>query len=109
MTYRWILATPEGKWLAAVNGPSMGRGSSLKAKEDRMLSATLFSSIDANEYSSEDCNIKYVSDNQALIQQCKEHLKFDIPYPNMTLQAEYDIIEQIYQINKLHEITVSFH
>ena len=27
----------------------------------------------------------------------------------MTLQAEYNIIEQIYQINKLHEITASFH
>ena len=109
MTCVWILATPEGTWLAAANGPSMGRGSSLRAEGDGMLSATLFASIIADEYSSETCTIKYISDNQALIRQCEEHLDFEVPYPNLTLQAEYDIIEQIYQINKLHEITASFH
>ena len=76
MTYGWILATPEGKWLAAANGPSMDRGSSLRAEGDGMLSATLFASIIADEYSSETCTIKYISDNQALIRQCEEHLEF---------------------------------
>ena len=74
-----------------------------------MLSATLFASIVADKYSSETCNIKYISDNQALIRQFKEHLEFEVPYPNTTLRAEYNIIEQIYQINKLHEITALFH
>ena len=95
MTYGWILATPERKWLAAANVPSMGRGSSLRAKGDGMLFTTLFASIVAHEYSSE--------------RQCKEHLEFEVPYPNTTLRAEYNIIEQIYQINKLHEITALFH
>ena len=34
---------------------------------------------------------------------------FEVPYLNTTLRAEYDIIEQIYQINKLHEVTALFH
>ena len=109
MTYRWVQATSEGKWLAVANGPSIGRESSLQAKGDRMLSATLFSSIVANKYSSETCNTKYISNNQALIQKYKEHLEFDIPYQNTTLQAEYYIIKQTYQIKKLHEITASLH
>ena len=103
------MATPEGKWLAAANGPSMGKESSLQAKGDGMLSATLFASIVANEYSSETCNIKYFSNNQALIRHYEEHLEIEIPYPNTTLKAEYDIMKQIYQINKLHEILASFH
>ena len=53
-----------------------------------MLSATLFASIVADKYSSETCNIKYISDNQALIRQFKEHLEFEVPYPNTTLRAE---------------------
>ena len=98
MTYGWILATPEERWLAAANGPSMVKGNLLRTKCNRMLSVTLSASIVADEYSSETCNIKYISDNQALIRQCKEHLEFEVPYPNKTLHAEYDIIEQIYQI-----------
>ena len=41
--------------------------------------------------------------------QLPEHLDFEVPYPSTTLRAEYNIIKQIYQINKLHEITASFH
>ena len=48
MMYEWILVTLKGKWLTAANRPSMGRGSSLQAEGDRMLSATLFASIVAN-------------------------------------------------------------
>ena len=67
MTYRWILATPEGNMRAATNGPSIGIGSSLQVKGNGMLSATLFASTVSDKYSSENCNIKYISDNQALI------------------------------------------
>ena len=87
----------------------MEKGSSLQPKGDGILSVTLFAFIVPDEYSSKTCNIKYILNNQALIQQYEEHLEFEIPYPNMTLQVEYDIIKQIYQINKLHEITASFH
>ena len=61
-------------------------------------------SIIADKYPSKNCTIKYILDNFGLIQQKNEHLDYDIPYPNTTLQAEYDIIEHIYQINKLHNV-----
>ena len=85
MSFGWILATPDGIWLAAANGPSMGRGSSLCAEGDGMLSGSLFLSLIADEYPSKQCTIKYISDNFGLIQQNNEHLGYDIPYPNTTL------------------------
>ena len=85
MSFGWILATPDGIWLAAANGPSMGRGSSLRAEGDGMLSGSLFLSLIADEYPSKQCTIKYISDNFGLIQQNTEHLEYDIPYPNTTL------------------------
>ena len=36
-------------------------------------------------------------------------MEYDIPYPNTTLQPEFEIIEQIYLINKIHNIKFSFH
>ena len=47
-------------------------------------------------------------DNFGLIKQNTEHLEYDIPYPNTTLCSEYNIIKQIYQVNKEHNITASF-
>lgn len=109
MSFGWILANPMGHWLSAASGPSMGRGSSLQAEGDGMLSGAIFLSIVAAEYPSEVCSINYVSDNFELIKQNNEHLDFDIPYLNTTLQAEYNIIEQIYRLNKEHGIRSSFH
>ena len=64
----WMDTSNTRKKVACIkNGPSIGRGNSLQAKGNRMLLATLFASIIAEDYSSEDCNIKYISDNAALI------------------------------------------
>lgn len=109
MLFGWILATPDGLWLAAANGPSIGRGSSLCTKGNRMLSSALFLSLIADESPSKQCTIKYISDNFGLIQQNTKHLEYDVPYPNTTIQPEFEIIKQIYCINKLHKIKSSFH
>ena len=107
MSFGWILATLEGDWLAAANGPSMGRGSSLHAEGDGMLSGLLFLLIVADKNPSEQCKVKYILDTFGPIQQNFEHLEYDIPYPNTTLRPEYVIIEKIYWINKEHNIIAS--
>jgi hypothetical protein len=42
MSFKWILATPTGKRLAAAAGPCNGRGNSLQAEGAGMLSVTMF-------------------------------------------------------------------
>ena len=85
MSFGWILATLDGIWLAAANGPSMGQGSSLRAEGDGMLSDSLFLSLIADEYPSKQCTIKYISDNFGFIEQNTEHLEYEITYPNTTI------------------------
>ena len=48
------------------------------------------------------------SDNLELINRSNEHLNYNNPYPNTTLLAKYDIIEQIYLTNKTYNIDASF-
>ena len=93
ISFGWILANPEDYLLAAGSGPIMDWVSSLRVEGEGILSGVFFFSIIAHKYPSTHCTIKYISDNFGLIQKNYKHLDYDIPYPNTTLQSEFEIIE----------------
>ena len=109
ISFGCILENPKGHWMTAASGPSMGWGSLICAEKDCILSGASFLSIIADKYLSKHCTIKYILDNFGMIKQNNKHLEYDIPYPNTTLRAEYDVIEQFYCLKKLHNIKSSFH
>ena len=108
MSFGWVLATSSGTWLAASKGPGSGEGSSLRAEAEGMLSGALCCGIIADEICNPDFQITYICDNNELIRNCEDRLTYNIPFPNTTLRPKFDLIEEIYQVNKKHEIRPSF-
>ena len=108
MSFGWILATPTGVWLASAKGSGSGEGSSLRIEADGMLSGALGCSIMAKEICHPNFQITYICDNQDLIRNCEDRLTYNMPFPNTTLRPEFDLIEEIYQTNKIHQIHSSF-
>ena len=52
------------------------------------------------EYMGQDnLRVHFISDNLGLINRSKDHLTYTIPYVNTTIQAEHDLIEQIYLLS----------
>ena len=108
MSFRSILSTAGGVYLATSYGGCDGRGSLLRAEAVGMLSISLFIALMAKYSKRTNIKIVYVSDNLELINRNKEHLNYTDPYPNNTLAAEFDITEQIYLTNQTYNIEASF-
>jgi len=72
MAFGWILSTPKRERLVAANGPSSGRGSSLRSEADGMLSASLFFAILEEFCDNEMIKAHFVSDNDKLVDRCTE-------------------------------------
>jgi hypothetical protein len=100
MSFGWILATPNGKRLAAAAGPCNRRGNSLRAEGAGMLSVTMFIALIKHYLEIEIMKIVFISDNSELIRRLKVHKQYDEPYPNETLKSEFDVTEQIYRTTK---------
>ena len=99
MSSGWVLSTADGVHLATSYGGCNGRGSLLRAEAVGMLSISLVIALMAKYSNHTNIKIVYVSDNLELINRNKEHLNSKNPYPNDTLSAEFDILEQIYLTN----------
>ena len=108
MAFGWILSTPKGEQLAATNGPSSGRGSSLQSEADGMLSASLFCAILREFCDNETIKAHFVSDNNELVNRCTERQQYEYPWPNTTLEGEWDITEEIYNTHKNNKIEATF-
>ena len=79
MAFGWILSTPKRERLVAANGPSSGRGSSLRSDADGMLSASLFCAILREFCNNEILKAHFVSDNDKLVNRCTERQQYDHP------------------------------
>ena len=80
-------------------GGCNGRGNSLRAEAVGMLLISIFVVLMAKHRNRIDIKIKFVTDNLELVNRSKEHLNYKHPYPNNTVQSEYNITEQIYLTN----------
>jgi len=108
MSFGWIIATPDGRRLAAGCGPCEGRGNSLRSEGAGMLAATLFMAL-ISHHMHHTIKAKCISDNKELIRRMTEHKQYEEPYPNATLASEYDIIEEIYETCKIYKLDTSYY
>ena len=56
----------------------------------------------------QESTVHFISDNFGLINISRDHLTYTIPYVNTTIQAEHDLIEQIYRTNIKYNIKAIF-
>ena len=49
-----------------------------------------------------------MADNDGLIRKEIDHLGYTHPYPNITLEPEFDLVEEIYATHQRYHITASF-
>jgi hypothetical protein len=108
MSFGWIIATPEGRRLAAGCGPCEGRDNSLRSEGARMLAATLFMALILH-HMNHTIKANCISDSTELIRRMTEHKQYEEPYPNATPVSEYDIVEEIYGTCKIYKIKSSYY
>jgi hypothetical protein len=89
-------------------GPCNGRGNSLRAEGAGMLSVTLFLAILIKYLKMTSLNVVCIADNAELIRRCNAHKQYNEPYPNETLQSEFDVTEQIYKTQTEYNINATF-
>jgi hypothetical protein len=102
-TFGWILGTKDGQRLAWCSGPGFGPATSHRAECWGQLSIARFlhhlpkfSSMTYPQH----LQIVPMTDNQGLITSLTKRNAYSTPYPNATLQPDWDLIEEIYTTYK---------
>jgi hypothetical protein len=97
MTFGWIISLPNGQRLARSAGPAYRpSGSSFRAEGYGFLSVSRFL-VRIQEF----CNqqpqwqIQVMTDNQGLLTRIETSLPYVDPFPNSTLQADWDVTNEI--------------
>jgi hypothetical protein len=97
MTFGWILSLPNGRRLARCSGLAYGPyGSSFRAKGYGFLSVLHFL-VRIQEFCDQQptWRIQMMTDNQGLLTRVETSLPFVDPFPNCTLQANWDVTNKI--------------
>ena len=98
-SFGWMLGTKDGQRLAWCNGPGSGPATSHRAECWGKLSVARFlhhlprfSSMTYPQH----LKIISMADNQGLVTTLAKRNEYTTPYPNSTLQSDWDLIEEIY-------------
>jgi hypothetical protein len=109
MCFGWVLSTPTGTRLARCYGLASGPNTSHRAEATGMLAKFRFL-LQLSQFC--DCHqkwhVRYVSDNQGLITQANDRLKYSHSYPNATLAPDWDLVEVIHATNVILKATASY-
>jgi hypothetical protein len=99
----------DGTVLAQCSGPAPGHESSLRSEGHGMLSNVRFLQH-IFEYCEESRArpFRFITDNQGLIGRVMTSLAYDNPYPNSTLAADWDVVNEIVTTLKKMPIEHSF-
>ena len=110
MTFGWIASRPNGTRFARGCGPCDGRPSSLRSEAAGMLAATLFFALlhHWQQLDLPSLEFHFYADNMELIQRQQDHKTYIDPYPNATLKAEFDLVEQIYLTIQKYQLKAIF-
>ena len=110
MAFKWIISTTKGHQLANGQGSCADRPISLCGKASRMLSSSLFITILKNHYHCifQEEQLSFMADNLELITRLKDHRRYINPYPNTTLEAEFDLTEQIHLLHENNQLPSYF-
>jgi len=98
-TFGWILGTTDGQRLAWCSGPGFGPPTSHRAECWGQLSVARFlhhlPKFSSMTYPQQ-LQVVPMSDNQGLMTSLTNRAAYSTPYPNATLQPDWDLIEEIY-------------
>jgi hypothetical protein len=109
MSFGWVLSLHDGTVLAQCSGPAPGHESSFRSEGYGMLSTVRFL-----QHIFEYCHeigagpFRFITDNQGLIRRVMTSLVYDDPYPNSTLAADWDVVNEIVTTLKKMPIEHSF-
>jgi ribonuclease HI len=101
ITYGWVFGSGDGKIYAEHSGTGAGEATSHRAEAWGMLSGALFVAhlyryTTGRDHIMQDFPVTFLCDNQGLVKRITQRLTYTTCYPNATLEADWDIIEQIY-------------
>ena len=82
----------------------------MRAEAARMLAASIFLGMiqKYTRFYFNNLQMKFMADNDGLIRKEIDHLGYTYPYPNITLEPEFDLVEEIFVTHKRYQITASF-
>ena len=104
ITYGWVFGTDEGIIFAEHSGGGTGTPTSHRAEAWGMLSVCLFVhhlyQYTGNPATSPSTAppLTFLSDNNGLVTRVTQRRQYDVPHPNATLAADWDLVEQITQV-----------
>ena len=103
MSYGWVISSLDGNNIAKGYGPCHGRPSSLRAEAHGMLAASIFLGMlqEFSNWSFTPLQVDFLADNSSLILRESNHLNYQEPYVNCTLDPEFDLKEQIFLTTKV--------
>ena len=96
MSFGWVLSTHNGEILIRCSGPAPGKESSFRSEGYGMLSVVRFL-FHLFEYCQQTHPgpFRFITDNQGLLTRVQSALQYDDPYPNSTLEPEWDVVNEI--------------
>jgi hypothetical protein len=106
MTFGWIMALPTGQRLVRCAGPTFGPyGSSFRAEGYGFLSVSRFL-VRLQEFCqvTPRWKIQMMTDNEGLLTRITASLPHPDPFPNSTLQADWDVTNEI--ITSIREFAI---
>jgi hypothetical protein len=107
-SFGWMLGTKAGQRLAWCSGPGFGTATSHRAECWGKLSVARFlhhlPQFTTMAYP-QNLNIVSIADNKGLVTTLAKRSEYSTPYPNSTLQPDWDLIEEIY--STYHNLTIA--
>jgi hypothetical protein len=110
MAFAWVFAGPDGRRLAQCASPAFGsQASSYRAEGYGVVSLVKFLSfLKIFCLSEQSWRIKIAADNQSFIGKVNQALAYDTPFPNVTMDPDYDLIAEVVHTVRQSNLDVTF-
>jgi hypothetical protein len=110
MAFAWVLAGPDGLRLAQCASPAFGsQASSYRAEGYGLVSLVKFLSfLKRFCTSAQPWRIRLAADNLRFITKVNQAIAYETPYPSVTLDPAYDLIEEVVQTVRLASLDATF-
>ena len=97
MAFAWVLSDPHGRRLAQCAGPAFGsQASSYRAEGYGIVSLTRFiACLKLFRPSISQWRLTFAADNQGFITKVNQALQYDTPYPNVLMDSDYDLVDEV--------------
>jgi hypothetical protein len=111
MAFAWVLSDPNGRRLVQCAGPAFGsQSSSYRAEGYGIVSITKFiDCLKAFSKSSYQWRLSFAADNQGFITKVTQALAYTTPYPNVMMDSDYDLVDEVVHAVRRAQIVAEFH